>query len=134
MNFFVEEEESMSVKDKYVCNLVGDAIWHEPLEDVLLSDEKFVEELDNFPGLLMSEKFEGKTLDEMKEFLHGCVIGNTSRTYVLNVLALKHLFRLVKQEDQNLLDSFWKQRLDLYFDDGAQKQNARKNIKGGERK
>ena len=98
-------------KEKFLFECLGNAIWQGEIEDILLADQKFVEDLDNFPGLLMSQKFKGKTVEEQKEFLHGCVIGNTCRTYVLDLLALKHLSRILDEEGDAFLDAYWAEAL-----------------------
>ncbi len=99
-------------------------IWNGKIEEILLSDEKFVEDLDNFPGLLMAEKFKGKTVEEMKEFLDDCIIGNTCRTYILNLLAIKHIYRLLKTNSIFNLDDFWQSRLDNFLFLGGNNQNS----------
>ncbi len=100
--------------DEKLCLCIGNYIWQGKVEGILLADGKFVEDLDNFPGLLMGEKFKDKSIDEKKEFLHQCVIGNTSRTFILNVLALKHLSRILNSEAHGQLDNFWQSRLDKF--------------------
>lgn len=79
-------------------------IWQCKLEEILLNDEKFIEELDGFPRLLQGFKCKGKTIEEIKDYLHHNIIGNEGRTYILNVLAIKSLFRLIKDESMAFLD------------------------------
>ena len=108
-------------KDKYVFEHIGNVIWRGEIEDILLSNEKFVEDLDNFPGLLMSQKFKDKTIEERKGFLHHEVIGNTCRTYVLDMLALKHLQRILDEEADAFLDFFWAEKIKNFKKNEAKK-------------
>ena len=101
--------------ENYIDGQLNIDIWHGKIEEILLSDEKFIEDLDSFPNLLMSEKFKGKTIDEMKDFLHHAIIGNTCRNYILNVLAVKHLYRILREKSIFELDDFWQTRLDNFL-------------------
>ena len=98
----------------YLFECISSSIWSGKVEQILLADKQFINDLDNYP-LLTSEKLSNKTVEQKSKLLHGGIIGNTSREFVLNVLALKHLYRILNEEQNIALDNGWKNGLNKFL-------------------
>lgn len=94
---------------------ISKSIWSGKVEKILLENKQFIKDLENFPSFT-SEKLSNMSIEERSDFLHGDIIGNTSREFILNVIALKHLSRILKEEEECVLDFFWKPKLDKFLE------------------
>ncbi len=82
------------------------------LEKFLIEDENFLEEFDR---IIAIEKTVGKSREDKIDIVLG-VVGNESRTYILNMLVLKHLLKILDKNKEFLLDAYWKEKINGVFD------------------
>ena len=84
----------------------------ELLKNFLIEDENFLEEFDS---IIAIEKTAGKSKEDKIDIVLS-IVGNESRTYILNMLVLKHLFKILDKNKDFFLDAYWKEKIKSVFD------------------
>lgn len=85
------------------------------IKDYLIDDDEFITELDKIPTFTYSVKLSDKNIEDRLKILKGHVIGNTSRTYILEILALNRLYSLLLKDVDKYTDPYWKGILNEYL-------------------
>lgn len=81
------------------------------IKDYLADDDEFFAQLDKLPAFTYGIKLGDMSGEERLKILKGHVIGNVSRTYILQTLALKRLCSLLLKDAKNFTDSCWQSAL-----------------------
>ena len=103
---YIKKFEKYGLCEYNILNAFSDDDLRGILKRYLLLDEQFVDDVDKF---LKVQPLKDKNLMERFEILQNS-IGNTARTYILKVIALKHILRLAESEEMQdmFLDPYWK--------------------------
>lgn len=75
--------------------------------ELLINDKNFVMDIEK--SKIFNEFKALSTKEKMKKVDSN--LGNTARTYILNIIVLKHLYRLSVEMEDLFLDLYWKDKI-----------------------
>lgn len=75
--------------------------------ELLIDDENFVMDIEK--SKIFNEFKDLSPKEKMKKVDSN--LGNTARTYILNIIVLKHLYRLSIEMEDLFLDLYWKDKI-----------------------
>lgn len=75
--------------------------------ELFINDKDFVKDIEKSK---IFNSFENLTIDKRMEMVDS-YFGNTARTYILNIIVLKHLYRLSIEIEDLFLDLYWKDKI-----------------------
>ena len=75
--------------------------------ELLIDDENFVMDIEK--SKIFNEFKDLSPEEKMKKV--DTNLGNTARTYILNIIVLKHLYRLSIEMEDLFLDLYWKDKI-----------------------
>lgn len=97
----MKNEEGLEIISKFIKSDLRKYI------ELLIDDENFV--MDIQKSKIFNEFKDLSPEEKMKKV--DTSLGNTARTYILNIIVLKHLYRLSIEMEDLFLDLYWKDKI-----------------------
>ena len=97
----MKNEEGLEIISKFIKSDLRKYI------ELLINDENFVMDIEK--SKIFNEFKDLSPEEKMKKV--DTNLGNTARTYILNIIVLKHLYRLSIEMEDLFLDFYWKDKI-----------------------
>ena len=97
----MKNEEGLEIISKFIKSDLRKYI------ELLIDDENFVMDIEK--SKIFNEFKDLSPEEKMKKV--DTNLGNTARTYILNIIVLKHLYRLSIEMEDLFLDFYWKDKI-----------------------